>query len=52
MLLIAWVEQLADPVRAEATTHVQPGCQSLGRPARVFAAVGTTGEASKFGGTG
>jgi len=42
--------QLADPVRAEATKHVLPGCQSLGRPAAVSAAVGTTGEASKIGG--
>ena len=42
--------QLADPVRAEATKHVRPGCQSLGRPAAVCAAVGTTGEASKIGG--
>jgi hypothetical protein len=37
-------------VRAEATKHVRPGCQSLGRPAAVCAAVGTTWEASKFGG--
>jgi hypothetical protein len=42
--------QLVDPVRAEATTHVLPGCQSLGRPAAACAAVGTTWEASKFGG--
>ena len=42
--------QLVDPVRAEATKHVLPGCQSLGRPAAVCAAVGTTWEASKFGG--
>jgi hypothetical protein len=42
--------RLADPVRAEATKHVQPGCQSLGRPVAVCAAVGTIWEASKFGG--
>jgi hypothetical protein len=42
--------QLADPVRAEATKHVRPGCQSLGRPVAACAAVGTTWEASKFGG--
>src|ERR1700756_3929457 len=44
--------QLVDPVRAEATKHVLTGCQRLGRPAAVWAAVGTTWEASKFGGTG
>ena len=50
VLSIAWFGQLVDPVRAEATKHVLPGCQSLGRPAAVCAAVGTTGEASKIGG--
>jgi len=42
--------RLAYPVRAEATKHVLPGCKSLGCPAAVCAAVGTTWETSKLGG--
>jgi hypothetical protein len=40
----------AYPVRAEATKHVLPGCKSLGCPAALCAAVGTTWETSKLGG--
>jgi hypothetical protein len=42
--------RIACPVRAEATTHVLLGRKSLGRPAGVFAAVGTIWGASKLGG--
>src|SRR5450759_2380005 len=42
--------RLAYPVRAEATKHVLPGCKSLGCPAALCAAVGTTWETSKLGG--
>ena len=37
-------------MRAKVTTHVLLGRKSLGRPAGIFAAVGTIWKASNFGG--
>jgi hypothetical protein len=46
---VACIGRVAHPVRAEATKHVLPGSESLGRPAKP-AAVGAIWETSKLGG--